>query len=155
MSGADFAKFQRDSYCVECDVKVVSCEAAKVAAAGKKGKKGGSGAAAAGAGTGALTAYDVVLEDTILFAEAGGQPSDRGTIDGTPVTQVRVREGTRGNNPLNIVHTVLVCSFSHCFAPSLAPLHLPLHSPLTTHTAGEAAGGRTDGARGCRLGAPL
>ena len=116
MSGEDFAKFQRDSYCVECDVKVVSCEPAKVAAGskGKKGKKGGATAAAAAAGeSSGRAAYDVVLEDTILFAEAGGQPSDRGTIDGTPVTQVRVREGTRGNNPLNIVHTLLVCHNAH------------------------------------------
>ena len=131
MSGEVFAKFQRDSYCVECDVKVVSCEAAKVAAGGGKGKKGKKGgAAAAGAESGARTAYDVVLEDTILFAEAGGQPSDRGTIDGTPVAQVRVREGTRGNNPLNIVHTVLVCSFS------LAQMQtsVPHHEATETHS---------------------
>ena len=111
MCGTEFARFQRDSYCVACDVKVVSCEPAKVPAAsgkgGKKGKGGGGKKPAADGGHG--TAYDVVLEDTILFAEAGGQPSDTGSINGIPVTGVRVREGTRGNNPHNIVHTIMVC----------------------------------------------
>lgn len=132
MSGSDFAKFQRDSYCVECDVKVVSCEPAKVApgSKGKKGKKGGNAATSESNGQ---TAYDVVLEDTILFAEAGGQPSDHGTIDGKPVVQVRVREGTRGNNPFNIVHTLLVCCFTFFPSAPRLPLHITTLLFVLTH----------------------
>lgn len=32
--------------------------------------------------------YDVVLDDTILFPEGGGQPDDRGTMNGFPVLRV-------------------------------------------------------------------
>ncbi|KPJ80961.1 MAG: hypothetical protein AMS19_08875, partial [Gemmatimonas sp. SG8_23] len=35
----------------------------------------------------------LVLEDTILYPEGGGQPSDLGTIDGVPVTDVRRVDG--------------------------------------------------------------
>jgi alanyl-tRNA synthetase len=43
----------------------------------------------------------LVLEDTILYPEGGGQPSDLGTIDGVPVTDVRRVDG-------RIEHTVAV-----------------------------------------------
>lgn len=39
-------------------------------------------------------AYEVVLEDTILFPEGGGQPDDRGMINGVEVIRV-VRQGGR------------------------------------------------------------
>lgn len=34
-----------------------------------------------------------VLADTILYPEGGGQPADRGTVDGIPVRDVQKREG--------------------------------------------------------------
>ena len=36
----------------------------------------------------------VVLADTLFYPEGGGQPADRGSIDGTPVTDVRSADGT-------------------------------------------------------------
>lgn len=38
--------------------------------------------------------WDVELDDTIAYAESGGQPSDEATIDGEPVQSVRKRGGT-------------------------------------------------------------
>ncbi|XP_039264644.2 alanyl-tRNA editing protein Aarsd1-like [Styela clava] len=37
--------------------------------------------------------YEVILDDTILFPEGGGQPDDRGTIDEVPVLRVTRRGG--------------------------------------------------------------
>ena len=39
-------------------------------------------------------AHVVVLSDTVLYPEGGGQPSDHGSIDGTPVADVRKANGT-------------------------------------------------------------
>jgi len=52
-------KCQRDPFLQEFTARVVSCQEVK------KGKK---------------RHYEVVLEDTILFAEGGGQPCDHGTL---------------------------------------------------------------------------
>ncbi len=38
--------------------------------------------------------FDVILDDTVLYAEGGGQPADRGTLDGEPVLDVQ--KGTDG-----------------------------------------------------------
>jgi Ser-tRNA(Ala) deacylase AlaX len=35
----------------------------------------------------------VVLADTVLFPEGGGQPADRGNIDGVPVIDVQRQDG--------------------------------------------------------------
>lgn len=37
--------------------------------------------------------FSAVLEDTILFVESGGQPSDRGTVAGAPVLALRAGPG--------------------------------------------------------------
>jgi alanyl-tRNA synthetase len=41
----------------------------------------------------------VVLEETYFYPEGGGQPADRGTIDGVPVVDVQTRDG-------EVVHTL-------------------------------------------------
>ena len=41
----------------------------------------------------------VVLEETYFYPEGGGQPADRGTIDGIPVVDVQTRDG-------EVVHTL-------------------------------------------------
>jgi len=60
---------------------VVSCESStlKVANQGK---------------TEEIDGFDIILEDTILFPEGGGQPDDRGTINSVPVLRVR-RKGRK------------------------------------------------------------
>ena len=37
--------------------------------------------------------YDIVLEDTCFYPEGGGQPSDKGTLDGQEVLDVQEKEG--------------------------------------------------------------
>ena len=37
--------------------------------------------------------FFAVLEDTVLYPEGGGQPADRGTLNGVPVRDVQKREG--------------------------------------------------------------
>lgn len=64
---------QQDSFLRELRTQVVSCRSSKLAD---------------------QAAYEVVLEDTILFPEGGGQPDDRGTINGVEVIRV-VRQGGR------------------------------------------------------------
>lgn len=67
---------QNDSFLKEFSSKVVSCNAAdfKTLVNGKKE---------------ILKGYDVILEDTILFPEGGGQPCDYGFLDNIPVLNVR------------------------------------------------------------------
>ncbi|XP_066521262.1 alanyl-tRNA editing protein Aarsd1 [Hoplias malabaricus] len=70
---------QRDSYLRECTTSVVSCSPAelKLENNGKKEKVKG---------------FNVILKDTILFPEGGGQPDDHGTIENVPVLRV-TRQG--------------------------------------------------------------
>lgn len=88
-----FPASQRDSYCKKMEeAHVVSCTPCK-----GKGKKG---------------VYEIVLDDSILFAEGGGQPCDQGTVAGYPCAVVRV-DKARGNA---VVHEVALGS-----AAALAP----------------------------------
>ncbi|XP_071103121.1 alanyl-tRNA editing protein Aarsd1-B-like [Haliotis cracherodii] len=66
---------QRDSYLTQLTSVVKSCKPAQltVVNGGKKEK---------------LSGFDVVLEDTILFPEGGGQPDDRGAISGKNVLRI-------------------------------------------------------------------
>ncbi|EOD29866.1 hypothetical protein EMIHUDRAFT_233436 [Emiliania huxleyi CCMP1516] len=77
---------QRDSYARAVSTVVVSCEprAAAAAAAPGKGKKG-KGAAVPPP---PLPEWEVVLGDTVLFPEGGGQPSDAGTVGGVQCSRV-------------------------------------------------------------------
>lgn len=70
---------QRDSYLKEYTTTVVACKSACVKAVvnGKPQK---------------LNGYEVILKDTVLFPEGGGQPDDRGTINELPVLRV-TRQG--------------------------------------------------------------
>ncbi|XP_064595304.1 alanyl-tRNA editing protein Aarsd1-like [Liolophura sinensis] len=70
---------QRNSYLKEFQTCVKTCLPAKVKLT-VNGKKE------------TLDGFEVVLEDTILFPEGGGQPDDRGTINGVEVLRV-VRRG--------------------------------------------------------------
>uniref|UniRef100_A0A3B1JW63 Alanyl-tRNA synthetase domain containing 1 n=1 Tax=Astyanax mexicanus TaxID=7994 RepID=A0A3B1JW63_ASTMX len=70
---------QRDSYMKQFVTAVVSCSPAelKLENNGKKEKVKG---------------FNVLLKDTILFPEGGGQPDDHGTIENVPVLRV-TRQG--------------------------------------------------------------
>ncbi|XP_075418009.1 alanyl-tRNA editing protein Aarsd1 isoform X1 [Tenrec ecaudatus] len=76
---------QRDSYAREFTTTVVSCCPAELQAEGSRGQKE------------AVSGFRVVLEDTLLFPEGGGQPDDRGTIDGVPVLRV-TRQGSQAEH---------------------------------------------------------
>eukprot|EP00118_Oscarella_pearsei_P010240 m.62153 g.62153 ORF g.62153 m.62153 type:complete len:414 (+) comp35043_c0_seq7:278-1519(+) len=65
---------QRDSYARQLQAKVISCTKAK----SDDGREG----------------FEVELSDTVLFPEGGGQPDDRGTIDGVSVHRITRREGS-------------------------------------------------------------
>lgn len=65
---------QKNSFLRELTATVVSCEAAKIPVAGKKKAKGGD------SNSGAAEVFDVVLSDSVLFPEGGGQPCDYGTL---------------------------------------------------------------------------
>ncbi|XP_037068597.1 alanyl-tRNA editing protein Aarsd1-like isoform X1 [Pollicipes pollicipes] len=69
---------QNDSYARKLPATVVSCSPAEgqVILEGKKTKVKG---------------YEVILDDTILFPEGGGQPDDRGTIGSSEVLRVTRR----------------------------------------------------------------
>ncbi|XP_059152647.1 alanyl-tRNA editing protein Aarsd1-like [Physella acuta] len=66
---------QQNSYLKELNTHVKSCKAASsyVSNDGKLIK---------------IQCFEVILEDTILFPEGGGQPDDRGTINDIPVLRV-------------------------------------------------------------------
>ncbi|XP_056403587.1 alanyl-tRNA editing protein Aarsd1-B-like isoform X1 [Hyla sarda] len=70
---------QTDSYATELLTEVTSCSPAqlKTENAGKKET---------------LSGYNVILKDTVLFPEGGGQPDDRGFIGDVPVHRV-TRQG--------------------------------------------------------------
>ena len=97
-----FPMCQRDSYCKRIEADVISCEPHKSqqSQGGKKGKKGGNKGGNNSNGAEAAL-YDVILSDTVLFAEAGGQPCDYGTVGGYACKSVRV--GSAGNIH---VHTI-------------------------------------------------
>lgn len=84
-------KCQSDSFLKEFTSKVVSCTEAKLVTSihGKEQTVDG---------------YEVILDDTILFPEGGGQPSDHGFINTSKVYQVK-RVGDKAvhfvDNPLN------------------------------------------------------
>ncbi|XP_017689606.1 PREDICTED: alanyl-tRNA editing protein Aarsd1-like isoform X2 [Lepidothrix coronata] len=67
---------QRDSWARQFATRVVSCQAAELRPEG-----GGE----------PVRGFQVVLEDTILFPEGGGQPDDRGLIGDVPVLRVTRR----------------------------------------------------------------
>ncbi|XP_064225365.1 alanyl-tRNA editing protein Aarsd1 isoform X4 [Aotus nancymaae] len=90
---------QRDSYAREFTTTVVSCHPAELQTEGSNGKKE------------VLSGFHVVLEDTLLFPEGGGQPDDRGTINDIPVLRV-TRRGEQADHftqtPLDPGSQVLV-----------------------------------------------
>lgn len=75
-------KCQEDSFLKEYTAKVVSCQRAKLY--WSKGEATGK----------ELHGFNVILNDTILFPEGGGQRCDYGTIDGKPVRRV-LRKGSK------------------------------------------------------------
>ncbi|KAL4229377.1 Alanyl-tRNA editing protein Aarsd1 [Mactra antiquata] len=81
---------QQNSYLKEFDTKVKSCSPA-VACIVKNGKKEN------------VEGFEVILDDTILFPEGGGQPDDRGTINDIPVLQV----SRRGADAIHFVTTAI------------------------------------------------
>ena len=93
---------QKDSYARECRARVIACVphpaeeskqgGGKKSKKGKKNKKAAAGGAADAPPAGDL--YDVVLTDTVLFPEGGGQPSDRGTVGGVPCLRCENVDGT-------------------------------------------------------------
>nr|NP_001033162.1 alanyl-tRNA editing protein Aarsd1 isoform 1 [Bos taurus]Q32LK1.1 RecName: Full=Alanyl-tRNA editing protein Aarsd1; AltName: Full=Alanyl-tRNA synthetase domain-containing protein 1 [Bos taurus]AAI09538.1 Alanyl-tRNA synthetase domain containing 1 [Bos taurus] len=76
---------QRDSYAREFTTTVVSCRPAELHTEESNGKKE------------VLSGFQVVLEDTLLFPEGGGQPDDRGTINDISVLRV-TRRGTQADH---------------------------------------------------------
>lgn len=66
---------QKDSYLREFDTKVVSCTPAKLKLVtnGKKEQ---------------ISGYEIICDDTVLFPEGGGQPDDRGTMNGCDVLRI-------------------------------------------------------------------
>ncbi|XP_071479718.1 alanyl-tRNA editing protein Aarsd1-B-like [Diadema antillarum] len=66
---------QKHSYETELTTKVVSCSPAqaKLQVNGKKQN---------------IKGYELILEDTVLFPEGGGQPDDRGTINDVEVLRI-------------------------------------------------------------------
>lgn len=80
-----------DSYKTTSTAKVLSCTPSKVKDGATKGKKKGKKAP---------KTFDVVLDETILFPEGGGQPTDYGKLDNLNVSNVGHDEtGT-------VIHTV-------------------------------------------------
>ncbi|XP_067139212.1 alanyl-tRNA editing protein Aarsd1-B [Centruroides vittatus] len=70
---------QRDSYLREYTSKVELCQPEELEI--QKGKKKEK-----------VKVYGVILDDTVLFPEGGGQPDDRGTINGFPVIRIIKRK---------------------------------------------------------------
>jgi len=70
---------QRDSYAQTCEAEVARCSKA-AAKASKRFPE-------------AQDLFAIVLSDTVLFPEGGGQPNDVGTIDGVQVVDVQRIQG--------------------------------------------------------------
>ncbi|KAM8947225.1 alanyl-tRNA editing protein Aarsd1-B-like [Pelodytes ibericus] len=89
---------QRDSYSTELLTEVVSCSAGQL-----KTENGGKKETMSG--------FNIVLKDTVLFPEGGGQPDDRGFIGEVPVHRV-TRQGPDAvhfvSSPLEVGAEVLV-----------------------------------------------
>jgi len=84
---------QKDTYAKSCKSTVLRCEKVQPPPSKKKSKSKPK------------DAYDVVLSDTVLFPEGGGQPFDLGVIGDAAVTQVTNDDGVavhRVSKPLNI-----------------------------------------------------
>nr|XP_056720697.1 alanyl-tRNA editing protein Aarsd1 [Euleptes europaea] len=79
---------QRDSWARQLTTRVVSCCPAQLPTR-NGGKKE------------ALQGFHVILEDTILFPEGGGQPDDRGLLNDIPVLRV----ARRGPDALHFIQT--------------------------------------------------
>ncbi|KAM9462823.1 alanyl-tRNA editing protein Aarsd1 [Clarias gariepinus] len=71
---------QRDCYMQEFVTSVVSCSPAELKLDNNNGKKE------------KVQGFNIILKDTILFPEGGGQPDDHGTIDDLEVVRV-LRQG--------------------------------------------------------------
>lgn len=94
---------QMNSYQTELSTKVVSCvpyvpvppAGGAAANGGDKKKKKGAAAAAPAEKEPTQTLYEIELEDTVLFPEGGGQPSDSGILipstGGDPIQVQSVR----------------------------------------------------------------
>ncbi|XP_033105738.1 alanyl-tRNA editing protein Aarsd1-A-like isoform X2 [Anneissia japonica] len=65
---------QKQCYLKKCKTVVTSCTPAKCLVDKKENK--------------CIDGFEVILEDTVLFPEGGGQPDDRGKINGTDVLKV-------------------------------------------------------------------
>ena len=80
---------QKDSELRMINSMVLSCKLHEPA---KNQEKKGKGPL-----SGSELLYEVVVEDTVLFPEGGGQPSDTGTVNGVPCLRVENRKGKRSN----------------------------------------------------------
>ena len=81
---------QKDTYAKTCKATVLRCEKVQAPQTKKKGKAKPK------------DAYDVVLSDTVLFPEGGGQPFDVGTISDAAVTSVTNEDGVAVH--LSLIH---------------------------------------------------
>lgn len=80
---------QCDSYLKKFTTKVKSCSPAEISILNQKNKKE------------KVKGFEIILEDTILFPEGGGQPDDRGTINDIPVLKIT----RRGADAIHFVTT--------------------------------------------------
>ncbi|RWS26113.1 alanyl-tRNA synthetase-like protein [Leptotrombidium deliense] len=83
----------RNSYLTKLSAKVTRCEKSVHTLNGKT-----------------IDGFNVVLTDTVLFPEGGGQPDDRGTINGKPVFKVR----KVNNEAVHFVETVEPLPVGEC-----------------------------------------
>lgn len=113
--------FERDAYAQQIHTTVLSCEpapavdpqASKAKQPGKKQKKKKKGG---GAAKKALPRWWVRLEDTCIFPEGGGQPSDRGYVGGLSVVDM-----TRDKD-MNVIHVVEGTSIAEATSAPAPPV---------------------------------